>query len=238
MVAHFSRETHAIANGLWPLAGVDEVGRGPLAGPVVAAAVILDPDAIPDGLDDSKNLTAARREELFALITESALAIGVASATAVEIDTINIRQATLLAMRRAVSALPVAPASVLVDGNDPPVLACRCESIIGGDALIASIAAASIVAKVARDAMMARLCQRYPAYGFSAHAGYATARHRSALTTHGPCPEHRYSFAPVKGVWFRAAPAPLLAGLETGLLAPDLALACAARPSPHPESES
>ncbi|KPH80432.1 ribonuclease HII [Bosea vaviloviae] len=203
MTAHFQRETHAISKGLWPMAGIDEVGRGPLAGPVVAAAVILDPEAVPDGLDDSKKLSAARREELFAIIAQSALAIGVASATAVEIDTINIRQATLLAMRRAVAALAVQPLSVLVDGNDPPVLACSCESIIGGDAQIASIAAASIVAKVTRDAMMARLCQRYPAYGFSAHAGYGTPQHRAALHAHGPCPEHRYSFAPVKGVWRR-----------------------------------
>lgn len=203
MTAHFQRETHAISKGLWPMAGIDEVGRGPLAGPVVAAAVILDPQAVPDGLDDSKKLSAARREELFAIIAQSALAIGVASATAVEIDTINIRQATLLAMRRAVAALAVQPLSLLVDGNDPPVLACSCESIIGGDAQIASIAAASIVAKVTRDAMMARLCQRYPAYGFSAHAGYGTPQHRAALQAHGPCPEHRYSFAPVKGVWRR-----------------------------------
>ena len=203
MVAHFHRETHAIAKGLWPLAGIDEVGRGPLAGPVVAAAVILDPAMVPAGLDDSKNLSAARRGELFAIIAESALAIGIASATAVEIDAINIRQATLLAMRRAVAALPVHPAGVLVDGNDPPVLACSCEAIIGGDALVASIAAASIVAKVTRDAMMARLCRRFPAYGFSAHAGYGTPQHRAALQAHGPCPEHRYSFAPVKGVWRR-----------------------------------
>ncbi len=203
MTAHFHRETHAIARGLWPLAGVDEVGRGPLAGPVVAAAVILDPQAVPEGLDDSKNLSAARREEMFALIAQSALAIGVASATAAEIDAINIRQATLLAMRRAVAALAVAPASVLVDGNDPPVLACACDSVIGGDAQIASIAAASIIAKVTRDAMMARLCARYPAYGFSAHAGYGTPQHRAALLARGPCPEHRYSFAPVKGVWRR-----------------------------------
>ncbi|PZN95760.1 MAG: ribonuclease HII [Hyphomicrobiales bacterium] len=203
MVAYFHRETQAIAAGLWPLAGVDEVGRGPLAGPVVAAAVILDPQAVPEGLDDSKNLSAARREELFAIIAQSALAIGVASATPVEIDMINIRQATLLAMRRAVAALSVQPVCVLVDGNDPPVLACSCESIIGGDAQIASIAAASIVAKVTRDAMMARLCRRYPAYGFSAHAGYGTQQHRTALQAHGPCPEHRYSFAPVKGVWRR-----------------------------------
>ncbi len=203
MTASFHRETQAIARGLWPLAGVDEVGRGPLAGPVVAAAVILDPQAVPDGLDDSKNLSAARREELFALIAQSALAIGVASATATEIDAINIRQATLLAMRRAVAALALQPACVLVDGNDPPRLGCPCDCVIGGDAQIASIAAASIVAKVTRDAMMARLCARYPAYGFSAHSGYGTPRHRAALQAHGPCPEHRYSFAPVKGVWRR-----------------------------------
>jgi ribonuclease HII len=203
MTAHFHRETKAIAEGLWPLAGVDEVGRGPLAGPVVAAAVILDPQAVPEGLDDSKNLTPARRDELFALIAQSALAIGIASATAAEIDAINIRQATLLAMRRAVAALALPPAFVLVDGNDPPTLACAAESVIGGDAQIASIAAASIVAKVTRDAMMARLCARYPAYGFSLHAGYGTPRHRAALQAHGPCPEHRYSFAPVKGVWRR-----------------------------------
>jgi ribonuclease HII len=203
MTAHFLRETHAISSGLWPLAGIDEVGRGPLAGPVVAAAVILDPQAVPAGLDDSKKLSAARREELFAIIAETALAIGVASVTAQEIDTINIRQATLLAMRRAVAALPFQPAGVLVDGNDPPDLACPCEAVIGGDAQIASIAAASIIAKVTRDAMMARLCQTYPAYGFSAHAGYGTPQHRAALQAHGPCPEHRYSFAPVKGVWRR-----------------------------------
>jgi ribonuclease HII len=203
MTAHFHRETQAIADGLWPLAGVDEVGRGPLAGPVVAAAVILDPQAVPEGLDDSKNLTPARRDELFALIAESALAIGVASATAAEIDAINIRQATLLAMRRAVAALALPPACVLVDGNDPPKLGCPCDCVIGGDAQIASIAAASIVAKVTRDAMMARLCTRYPAYGFSLHAGYGTPRHRAALQAHGPCPEHRYSFAPVKGIWRR-----------------------------------
>ncbi|HEV7259976.1 MAG TPA: ribonuclease HII [Bosea sp. (in: a-proteobacteria)] len=203
MTTDFLRETQAISKGLWPLAGIDEVGRGPLAGPVVAAAVILDPARVPEGLDDSKKLSAARREELFAIIAETALAVGIASVTALEIDSINIRQATLLAMRRAVAALPIQPAGVLVDGNDPPVLACPCEAVIGGDAQIASIAAASIVAKVTRDAMMARLCQRYPAYGFSAHAGYGTPQHRAALQAHGPCPEHRYSFAPVKGVWRR-----------------------------------
>lgn len=203
MPADFSRETHAIASGLWPLAGIDEVGRGPLAGPVVAAAVILDPERVPDGLDDSKKLSAATREELFVEILERALAVSVASVTAAEIDDINIRQATLLAMRRAVAALPLAPRHVLVDGNDPPQFACSCEAIIQGDGQVASIAAASIVAKVTRDRMMARLSQRYPAYGFSGHVGYGTPQHRKAIAAHGPCPEHRYSFAPVKGVWFR-----------------------------------
>ncbi len=204
MFADFSRETEAISSGLWPLAGVDEVGRGPLAGPVVAAAVILDPDAVPAGLTDSKLLGFAEREELFGAITASALAIGVASATAQEIDRINIRQATLLAMRRAVAALPLAPLHVLVDGNDPPALHCGCDALVQGDGSVASIAAASIVAKVTRDRMMARLAARYPAYGFEAHVGYGTDRHRAALAEHGPCPEHRFSFAPVKGRWSRA----------------------------------
>jgi len=203
MPADFSRETLAITEGRWPLAGIDEVGRGPLAGPVVAAAVILDPARIPDGLDDSKKLSAAIREELFAEIMEKALAVSIASATAIEIDTVNIRQATLLTMRRAAAGLPLAPLHALVDGNDPPKLGCGCEAIVQGDGAVASIAAASIVAKVTRDRMMARLCRRYPAYGFSDHVGYATPRHRRAIAEHGPCPEHRYSFAPVKGVWFR-----------------------------------
>jgi ribonuclease HII len=203
MPADFSRETLAIAEGFWPLAGIDEAGRGPLAGPVVAAAVILDPARVPAGLDDSKKLPPAIRAELYGEIMERALAVTVASATAAEIDGVNIRQATLLAMRRAAAALPLKPLHVLVDGNDPPVLACGCEAIVQGDGAVASIAAASIVAKVTRDRMMARLCRRYPAYGFSVHAGYATLRHRRAIAEHGPCPEHRYSFAPVKGVWFR-----------------------------------
>lgn len=203
MTADFSREQDAIRKGLWPIAGVDEVGRGPLAGPVVAAAVILDPDAVPAGLCDSKALSAIRREALFVEIAASALAIGVASATAREIDTVNIRQATLLAMRRAVKALPIAPAFVLVDGNDPPVLSCACEAVIKGDASVASIAAASIIAKVTRDRMMARLSLRFPIYGFAGHVGYGTPAHRAALAEHGPCPEHRYSFAPVKGIWRR-----------------------------------
>lgn len=203
MTADFSREQAAMIAGRARVAGVDEVGRGPLAGPVVAAAVVLDPSAIPEGLADSKELTAQRREELCVLILASALAVGVGSASATEIDRINIRQATLLSMRRAVGALPLSPDLVLVDGNDPPALACGCEAIIGGDGLIASIAAASIVAKVMRDRMMARLGLLYPSYGFASHAGYGTPAHRAAIKEHGPCPAHRYSFAPIKGAWAR-----------------------------------
>jgi ribonuclease HII len=205
MFADFSHEARAIAQGCQLVAGVDEVGRGPLAGPVVAAAVILDPQAIPDGLADSKLLSVARRDALFDIILRQGLGVGIGSASALEIDRLNIRQATLLAMRRAVAALPLVPGLVLVDGNDPPSLACPCEAIIGGDALISSIAAASIIAKVTRDRMMARLGQHYPAYGFAGHAGYGTAQHRAALKEHGPCPAHRYSFAPVKGTWTRPA---------------------------------
>ena len=189
----FSRESEALARGLWPVAGVDEAGRGPLAGPVVAAAVILDPDRIPQGLADSKLLTPARRESLFSEILATAQ-IGVGSVCAARIDAINIRQATLLAMRRAVAALPVAPVRVLVDGNDPPVLPCACEAIVKGDGRVLSIAAASIVAKVMRDRAMTRLDKAFPGYGFAEHAGYGTPRHRAALASLGPCPEHRRSF--------------------------------------------
>lgn len=203
MAADFSREAHAIEQGFWPLAGVDEVGRGPLAGPVLAAAVILDPSLIPAGLADSKELSAAKREALFGEIARTALGIGIGSVTALEIDALNIRQATLLAMKRAIAGLPVQPRQVLVDGNDPPTLPCPCDAIIKGDGSVASIAAASIIAKVTRDRMMARLATHYPVYGFAGHAGYGTATHRAAIQTHGPCPEHRFSFAPIKGVWRR-----------------------------------
>lgn len=203
MSADFFRESAAIAAGTSLVAGIDEVGRGPLAGPVVAAAVILDPARVPAGLTDSKKLSAARREALFAVILETALGTGIGSASPTEIDSLNIRHATLLAMRRAAAALPVAPGLVLVDGNDPPTLACPCEAIVKGDALVASIAAASIVAKVVRDRMMARLALAYPAYGFAGHVGYGTAEHRTAIMAHGPCPAHRHSFAPIKGRWAR-----------------------------------
>ena len=205
MAADFQRELAAMAAGHACVAGMDEVGRGPLAGPVVAASVVLDPARIPPGLGDSKTLTARRREALFGQILDCAEGVGIGSASAAEIDRLNIRQATLLAMRRAVAALPQRPDLVFVDGNDPPELPCACEAVIGGDGLLCSVAAASIVAKVMRDRMMARLSLVHPAYGFAAHAGYGTAAHRAALTVYGPCPAHRYSFAPIKGVWTRPA---------------------------------
>jgi len=184
------------ARGLWPIAGVDEVGRGPLAGPVMAAAVILDPTDLPLGLDDSKKLSAKKRESLFYEITTKALDISIASASAEEIDAINIRQATHLAMRRALNALALKPAYVLVDGNDlPRDLPCPGETLVKGDARSLSIAAASIIAKVTRDRLMANYARHYPAYGFECHAGYGTKAHLAAIKANGPCPVHRLSFA-------------------------------------------
>ena len=194
----YDNERALIAKGRLFVAGVDEVGRGPLAGPVGVGAVILDPDDLPDGLDDSKVLSAARREELAAAIYASAIAVALAFASVDEIDRFNIRGATLLAMRRAVAALAVKPDYALIDGRDtPPGLACQAHAIIGGDGLSLSIAAASIVAKVARDALMARLDAVHPGYGFAQHAGYATRQHAAALTRLGPCPWHRRSFKPI-----------------------------------------
>ena len=196
---HFRKERALLRKGVWPIAGIDEVGRGPLAGPVAAAAVILDPARIPKGLADSKRLSAEARDDLYDQITEQAFGVSVAFASAAEIDSINIRQATFLAMRRALAALSVLPVFVLVDGNDlPPCLVCEGETLIKGDSTSASIAAASIVAKVTRDRLMRRLCARHPAYGFSRHVGYATLEHRAAIRDHGPCPAHRMSFAPLK----------------------------------------
>ena len=180
------------------IAGVDEAGRGPLAGPVVAAAVVLDPHVPIDGLRDSKQLSAARRERLAALIRERAYAWSVARADVGDIDRINILQATLLAMARAVAGLPTCPHHVLVDGLHCPRLACSVEAVVGGDRRIASISAASILAKVTRDAEMVQLDCRYPQYGFRRHKGYPTREHREALRQHGPCPFHRRSFAPVR----------------------------------------
>lgn len=187
-----------IARGFALVAGVDEAGRGPLAGPVAAAAVILDPRRVPDGIDDSKALLPGRRDELFALIVDRAVAVGIGFASAAEIDAINIRQATFAAMRRAVRALATAPHHVLVDGRDvPPDLPCPAQALVGGDALSLSVAAASIIAKVARDRLMARLDPIHPAYGFAAHKGYATPTHRAALALHGPSPVHRRTFGAV-----------------------------------------
>lgn len=203
---HFRRERSFLRRGIWPLAGMDEAGRGPLAGPVAAAAVILDPARIPRGLADSKLLAPDAREALFDVILAQSQAVSVAFASAAEIDTINIRQATFLAMRRALAALATTPAYVLVDGNDlPPCLVCEGETLIKGDASSASIAAASIIAKVTRDRLMRRLCALHPEYGFSRHVGYATPEHREALATHGPCPVHRMTFAPLRTLILRAA---------------------------------
>lgn len=178
--------------------GVDEAGRGPLAGPVVAAAVILDPARPIAGLADSKKLTARRRETLAIEIREKALAWCVAEASVAEIDALNILQATLLAMQRAVSGLGCAPAEVLVDGNRCPMLDLPMRAIVGGDATVAVISAASILAKTVRDAGLLDLHARYPQYGFDRHKGYGTAAHLAALRERGPCPEHRTSFAPVR----------------------------------------
>lgn len=198
-VPHFRMERALLRRDVRPVAGVDEVGRGPLAGPVCAAAVVLDPDRRPRGLADSKTLGAPAREALAEAIFETAISVSVAFASAAEIDRINIRQATLLAMRRAVGGLAVRPAFALVDGNDLPAdLACEGRTVIRGDATCASIAAASIVAKVARDRMMIRLCRLHPVYGFSRHVGYGTPEHLAALAANGPCEAHRMSFAPLK----------------------------------------
>lgn len=186
------------AQGL--VAGVDEAGRGPLAGPVMAAAVILDDQHPITGLADSKQLTALKRDQLFDEIRAKALCFAVAQATVEEIDQLNILQATLLAMRRAVLGLRLPPKLVLVDGNRLPVLPMRCEAIVKGDALIAAISAASILAKVTRDRWCDEVETRYPAYGFAQHKGYGTAQHLAALQTHGACPLHRKNFAPVREV--------------------------------------
>jgi ribonuclease HII len=184
--------------GCWPVAGVDEVGRGPLAGPVVAAAVILNPDNLPSGVNDSKVLSVRQREAVFENIVKKSLAISVASVTAAEIDRLNIRRASLIAMARAVEALSLTPTHVLVDGRDRPLLSCSSSPMIKGDSISLSIAAASIVAKVTRDGMMRRVAAIYPDYGFESNAGYAAKRHLEALARLGPTPFHRFSFAPLR----------------------------------------
>ena len=179
------------------VAGVDEAGRGPLAGPVVAAAVILDDCHPISGLADSKKLSAARREALYDEIRAKALCCCIAQAGVEEIDRLNILQATLLAMQRAVAGLRLKPGLVLVDGNRLPLLEVRAEAIVKGDAKVAAISAASILAKVTRDRGLAQLDRLHPQYGFARHKGYGTPEHLQALRAHGPCPEHRRSFAPV-----------------------------------------
>ncbi len=180
-----------------PVCGVDEAGRGPLAGPVVAAAVILAPDKIPEGLNDSKVLSQTRRELLLNELAKNAQ-IGIGIAEPEEIDRTNILGASLIAMRRAVLALPCLPDTALIDGNRLPDLPCEAEYVIKGDARSLSIAAASIVAKVTRDKLMIEADTRYPGYGFAQHKGYATELHRGQIAKLGPCPIHRRSFAPIK----------------------------------------
>jgi ribonuclease HII len=180
------------------ICGVDEAGRGPLAGPVYAAAVILDPMRPIVGLADSKKLSSRKRERLALEIRERALAWAIAEASVEEIDRINILQATLLAMARAVADLTLIPTEVLIDGNRCPTIDRPVRAIVGGDAIVAEISAASILAKTARDAWMLRLHGEYPQYGFDRHMGYGTAMHLAALRRHGPAPCHRRSFAPVR----------------------------------------
>ncbi|MBU1222940.1 MAG: ribonuclease HII [Gammaproteobacteria bacterium] len=193
-----SRQTVVLHVGPLGLCGVDEAGRGPLAGPVTAAAVMLDPARPIDGLRDSKKLSAAARERLADAIREHAAAWCVAEASVAEIDQLNILQATMLAMQRAVAGLQVPPDDVWVDGNRCPNWVWRSQAVVKGDDKVAAIAAASILAKTARDRFMCRLHDEYPAYGFARHMGYGTAAHLAALKAHGACPQHRRSFAPVK----------------------------------------
>jgi ribonuclease HII len=194
----FARERRAMARGMLPVAGCDEAGRGPLAGPVVAAAVILDPKRVPRGLNDSKKLIPEERAALYEKILASAQ-VAVAFGSTARIDRDNIRQASWWALSRAVAALPTRPRVVFVDGCDRILVpaGCDCHSVIGGDGIVASIAAASIVAKVTRDRLMIRLGAAHPGYGFERHMGYSVPEHFEALARLGPTPHHRRSFAPV-----------------------------------------
>src|SRR5215468_4838664 len=194
--ASFRRERALIKRGIWPIAGCDEAGRGPLAGPVVAAAVILDPDRIPRGIDDSKRLSPEEREELFEKICATSQ-FAVAFASPARIDRDNILRASLWALARAVQALPEIPQHVFVDGRDRLSTPCECEAVIGGDGLVMSVAAASIIAKVTRDRLMCALAQECPGYGFESHKGYAVPEHLEALDRLGPSAHHRSFFAPV-----------------------------------------
>jgi ribonuclease HII len=192
----FRRERRWLVKGVWPIAGCDEAGRGPLAGPVVAAAVVLDPARIPRGLNDSKKLDAAAREKLYGKICATA-DVAVAFGSTERIDRDNILRASLWALARAVKALPVKPKMVFVDGNMKIDCGCDCEAVVSGDALVLSIAAASIVAKVTRDRLMMQVGLAHPGYGFERHMGYSVPEHFAALETLGPTIHHRRSFAPV-----------------------------------------
>ncbi|MGY4573021.1 ribonuclease HII [Bradyrhizobium sp. USDA 3256] len=203
----FRRERALIKRGVWPVAGCDEAGRGPLAGPVVAAAVVLDPNRIPKGLDDSKRLTVERREELFEEICATA-AFSVAVASRARIDRDNILRASLWALARAVHALPEMPKHVFVDGRDKLATSCDCDAVIGGDGIVASIAAASIIAKVTRDRLMCALALDCPGYGFEQHKGYAVPEHLEALDRLGPSSHHRSFFAPVVAARLKHFPVP------------------------------
>jgi ribonuclease HII len=217
----FRRERALIKRGVWPVAGCDEAGRGPLAGPVVAAAVVLDPKRIPKGIDDSKRLTAEQREDLFDKICATA-SVAVAFASPARIDRDNILRASLWALARAVHALPEIPQHVFVDGRDRLATSCECEAVIGGDGLVMSVAAASIIAKVTRDRLMCALAQEYPGYGFESHKGYAVPEHLDALDRLGPSVHHRSFFAPV--VAARAKHQPWTIEREADLFAVDTSI--------------
>jgi ribonuclease HII len=210
----FRRERAMIKRGVWPVAGCDEAGRGPLAGPVVAAAVVLDPKRIPKGIDDSKRLTAERREELFEEICATS-SFAVAFASPARIDRDNILRASLWALARAVHALPEIPKHVFVDGRDKLDTPCDCDAVIGGDGLVVSIAAASIIAKVTRDRLMRALALDCPGYGFESHKGYAVPEHLEALSRLGPSAHHRRFFAPVVAAREKHQPTMI----ETGVIA-------------------
>ena len=197
---HYIYESRLLKTMAGPICGVDEAGRGPLAGPVVAAAVILDRKRMPKGLNDSKQLSEETREELYPQIMEMAVAVGVGEASVGEIDLVNIRQATHFAMARAVRALAVAAEFALVDGNDAPALPCRCDTLVDGDARSLSIAAASIIAKVTRDRMMRKLHEEHPGYNWLSNKGYGTPEHFVGLKAHGVTVHHRRSFAPIHAI--------------------------------------
>jgi ribonuclease HII len=213
----FRRERAAMKRGIWPVAGCDEAGRGPLAGPVVAAAVILDPKRVPRGLDDSKKLEPEIREKLYAKICASA-EVAVALAPPARIDRDNILRASLWALARAVAALPVRPRLVFVDGRDRIDAGCDCQAVVSGDAIIASIAAASIVAKVTRDRLMERLALAHPGYGFERHKGYSVPEHFDALARLGPTIHHRRTFAPVAATYGDGGAAASIDEIPPGVL--------------------